>query len=255
MSVIRSIIIAFSMYSKIPMPKVEWKDSNMRLAIGFFPLVGMVIGGCIFSWWKWCQAYGLNPLLRTGILLAIPLLLTGGIHIDGYMDTMDAFHSYGSGDRKREILKDPHIGGFSVIMLFLYYMIMMGCVAALEEDGTMAVFSLGFILARALSGIAVVSFRAAFQEGLLFTFQKASHRKGVQALLLFQLAVTLLIMVLIRPVMGICVGLGNAFLFYYYRRRAYRELGGVTGDLAGWFSSISELVTGIIAVMIQTGGY
>ena len=48
--------------------------------------------------------------------LAIILLVTGGIHMDGYMDTMDALHSYGSREKKLEILKDSHIGAFAVIM-------------------------------------------------------------------------------------------------------------------------------------------
>lgn len=48
------------------------------------------------------------------------LLITGGIHIDGYMDTMDAVHSYGNREKKLEILKDSHIGAFAVIMLVTY---------------------------------------------------------------------------------------------------------------------------------------
>ena len=52
--------------------------------------------------------------------LAIILLVTGGIHMDGYMDTMDALHSYGNREKKLEILKDSHIGAFAVIMTVLY---------------------------------------------------------------------------------------------------------------------------------------
>ena len=40
--------------------------------------------------------------------------------MDGYMDTMDAFHSYQPKERKLEILKDSHIRAFAVIMLAVY---------------------------------------------------------------------------------------------------------------------------------------
>lgn len=43
-----SFKIAFSMYSKIPMPQSEWTDENMSLAMCFFPWVGAVIG--LASW-------------------------------------------------------------------------------------------------------------------------------------------------------------------------------------------------------------
>ena len=42
-----SMLIAFSMYSKIPMPKVEWNDKNMKYAMCFFPVIGVVIGVCV----------------------------------------------------------------------------------------------------------------------------------------------------------------------------------------------------------------
>ena len=44
MRVIRSLIIAFSTYSRIPMPQVEWSDENRKYTMCFFPLIGAVIG-------------------------------------------------------------------------------------------------------------------------------------------------------------------------------------------------------------------
>ena len=39
-----SLAIGVSMYSKIPMPRVEWNEKNMKYAMCFFPLVGVVTG-------------------------------------------------------------------------------------------------------------------------------------------------------------------------------------------------------------------
>ena len=106
MRILKSFIIAFSMYSQIPMPQFEWKEEDMKYMLCFFPLVGAVIGLCLYGWEKLCMGMEINGVCRTLVGTAIPLLLTGGIHVDGYMDTMDAFHSYQSRERKIEILKD-----------------------------------------------------------------------------------------------------------------------------------------------------
>ena len=73
--------------------------------------------------WKMCFAF---------VGLAIILLVTGGIHMDGYMDTMDALHSYGSREKKLEILKDSHIGAFAVIMTVLYVLIAAGAYSEIK---------------------------------------------------------------------------------------------------------------------------
>ena len=50
MSVIKSLILAFSMYSRIPVPHVQLEEKDMKYMFGFFPLVGVVIGA-LFSGW------------------------------------------------------------------------------------------------------------------------------------------------------------------------------------------------------------
>ena len=50
MSVIKSFFIAFSIYSKIPVPQFAWKEEDMRYTLCFFPWVGAVIGLCFLLW-------------------------------------------------------------------------------------------------------------------------------------------------------------------------------------------------------------
>ncbi|MDE6738305.1 MAG: adenosylcobinamide-GDP ribazoletransferase, partial [Lachnospiraceae bacterium] len=49
-SIINSFIIAVAMYSKIPMPKVEWNQKNMKYVLCFFPVIGLVIGALLYGW-------------------------------------------------------------------------------------------------------------------------------------------------------------------------------------------------------------
>lgn len=165
MHILKSIVIAFSMYSKIPMPQFEWKEEDMKHVLCFFPWIGIVIGLCLYFWRLLCDRFGIRNLCYVFIGTAIPLLLTGGFHVDGFMDTMDAFHSYQPKERKLEILKDSHIGAFAVIMLAVYGLIYMGAFSEITDKNILQVVCAGFVLARVLSGIGVVSFPSAKQEG------------------------------------------------------------------------------------------
>ena len=94
------------MFSAIPMPRVEWNDRNMRYALCAFPLVGLA-AGLVMALWVWLSVFlGLPNLLLAAGLTAIPVLLTGGIHLDGYADTHDALASHRSPAERQEILKE-----------------------------------------------------------------------------------------------------------------------------------------------------
>ena len=91
----KSIIAAFSTYSKIPMPHVEFDEKHMRYSMSAFPLVGGVIGFIYCICFFVISGLDWSVTLQASILTAIPLILTGGIHMDGYMDTYDALCSFG----------------------------------------------------------------------------------------------------------------------------------------------------------------
>ena len=118
-----SFKIAFSMYSKIPMPKSDWKKENMRYIMCFFPLIGLVIGALTLAWGIGGGALVSSKLLYTIILVLIPVFVTGGIHLDGLLDTADALNSYQPRERKLEILKDSNSGAFAIITAMVYFLL------------------------------------------------------------------------------------------------------------------------------------
>ena len=167
MHILKSLVIAFSIYSKIPVPQFEWKEEDMKYMLCFFPWIGAVIGGCVYFWNYLCGIFDVGAMCYMLIGAAIPLIITGGFHVDGFMDTMDAFHSYKPKEKKLEILKDSHIGAFAVIMLVLYGVIYIGTFSEIADKRLVKIVCAGFFLARCLSGISVVSFPAAKKEGVL----------------------------------------------------------------------------------------
>ncbi len=241
MDLIRSFFVAFSMYSKIPMPRTEWTRESMKYAICYFPLIGVVIGGAVYLWMYVSARVGLGEIFRTAIMILIPVLITGGIHLDGLLDTADALSSYKPMEQKLEILKDSHAGAFAIIVGISYFVLDFGIwsEAGLRTAGVLAV---GFVLSRALSGLALVSFRLARNTGLAATFSDMALKSRVRIVMCLYIAASAVGMIYLWPVAGGAGVAGAMLTFVYYRRMAYQKFGGITGDLAGFFLQICELV-------------
>ena len=244
MSVIKSFIIAFSMYSRIPMPRVEWKEKDMRYAICFFPLVGVVTGACVWLWITFCERMGINLVCKSLVAAALPLILTGGIHIDGFMDTSDALHSYQSRERKLEILKDSHIGAFAVIMLAGYFLLLTAALSCIGEK-TAFLLGISFFVSRIGSGLSIVYFKNAKKEGMLYSFSSTAHKKTVRLVLILEALACAVLVLGTGSLAGLFMLVIAAAVFGYYRYRSYGEFGGITGDLAGWFLCICELAMAV----------
>ena len=227
------------MFSALPVPQVAWTEKHTRWLLAAFPLVGIVIGGICWGWAALCGALALPNILRGAGLTLIPVLLTGGIHLDGYADTWDALSSHASPERKQEILKDPRLGAFAAIHLCGYFVADFALWAALPRyDGPL--FLLMFPLSRTLSALAVVSFPLAKDTGLAHAFAAAADRKKLKTFLSL-LAFLLAAGMCLRRLDGITAILAVLGVFGFYRRMVKKQFGGLSGDLAGWFLQTAEL--------------
>ncbi len=242
----RSLIIAFSTYSRIPMPQCEWNEKGMRYSMCFFPLVGAVLGLCSAGVYFGLDALKFEKISRALVLAVLPVILTGGIHMDGYLDTTDAKNSWKSREERLEILKDPHIGAFACIYSMGYLFL---SAAFFCEVGTKEILSvaMGYVFSRILSALSVIFFQKAKKDGMAATSANAS-RRSVKWILFLELAVCAAVMVAVSPRYGLtCLAIG-LLCFVWYRRMAYKVFGGTTGDLAGYFLQICEL--GILAGIV-----
>lgn len=240
MRILNAIIIAFSTYSRLPMPQVEWSDENRRFSLCFFPLVGLVIGAALGLWLGVCKWLHFSPLLQGAVGALIPLLISGGIHMDGFMDTLDALASWQPMEKKLEILKDSRVGAFAVMGCAGY--LLLSC-ALISEASARDAAALGcaFIASRAISAYLSVRLRPAKRDGML---RSVSQNAPLRPLLLGGgafIALCLIVWLALSPLRALLMCVAMALIVLYYRHMAYWQFGGVTGDLAGWFSQMCEL--------------
>lgn len=241
MKLLGSMVIAFSMYSRVPMPRVEWTKERMKYAMCFFPLVGVVQGIClaVFAWLM--QNLKMEQLYQVGGVV-LPVLLNGGIHMDGFLDVTDAKSSYGDREKKLEILKDPHTGAFAIIGGCVYFLIYYGAFGELPVEFAASMGGI-YVLTRALSGLSVVAFPKAKNSGLAAAFSDEAQKQAVVVCMAGYLILATVFLAWTAGIFagGVCL-FAAALVYGYYYQMSVKNFGGITGDLAGYFLQVCELV-------------
>ena len=251
-SVFKALYMAFGMFSVIPAPK-SWDESSAKHVMSWLPVVGAVIGAI---WWGAAKLLVLSDMhfaLRAAILMLIPFVLSGFIHLDGYMDTSDALLSRRPAGEKQRILKDPHTGAFAVIMVALLFILKFASAYALIENGKF--FVLLFIipvLSRCCSAMTILCVKPMAKEGYAYSFRPvkaAPHRvfTVLTACSVFAMAWLFVgvpgLIVAGAVIAGYAIAMICALKGFGFR--------GLSGDLAGFSLTISELC-GIFACGILT---
>ncbi|WP_409969947.1 adenosylcobinamide-GDP ribazoletransferase [Bengtsoniella intestinalis] len=246
----KSLCIAFAMYSKIPMPRVDWDKRPLSFALCYFPCVGLVIGAVLWGWITLSQWLGLGKPLFAAVALLLPIVLSGGIHLDGFCDTCDALSSHQSRERKLEILKDSHTGAFAIICCCLYLLSFFACWTEVDLVGRAPlILAVLPVLSRSLSGLFATTLPNARGSGLLATFTQPMDSVKARLVLGLEVAICMAVMVFLDVWLGLWAVVGCAVICVYYVALSHRKFGGITGDLAGFFLQLCE-VGGLLFVIL-----
>jgi len=247
---IESLMVALSTYSIIPMPNFEWNERNMKYAICFLPVVGIFCGILLWILSILGGVLNISSFFVAITAVCIPLLVTGGIHMDGFMDTCDALASWQPKERRLEILRDSHVGAFAVIGCCAYLMITAGLLSEMTMDHAL-LLALCFAASRAASAMTSVCLNSAKSDGMLRSFTAAAQRRAVMAFSCGYFALCLCIWLHASLAMAFLCAVAAVICVLVYKRMAYAQFGGVTGDLAGWLLQVTELT--LMAVMVVGG--
>lgn len=248
---LRNLIVAFSLYSRIPVPIFEWQEADMKYNLVFLPWVGAVIGALVAGAVLGMRALGLALVPQLLLASVLPLLVTGGFHVDGFMDTQDALNSYRPREEKLRILKDPHIGAFAVISLLAFSLVWGAALyLVLEEAPLQGILQLGLIfpLVRGAAGLTSLCFAHARKDGMLNT-ETSGAAAGCRWALAAELAVAAVFVLASGWRTGLGMLAGLAGFTWVYHHRCTKAFGGVTGDTTGWFVTTGELVCLVLAAL------
>ena len=171
-----SLVAAFTMYSKIPMPNVNLTEENTKYSLCFFPLVGVVIGA-ILCGWRIAYPYLCNgDFLPAVVFVIVPVIISRGTHVGGFIHTVDAMCAPRTMEKKLEILKDTHTGSFAIIITLAYFLIALGVWSEMSINAV-PMLAVGFVLSRALCGLSIMTFPYAKTSKLHDVFKDKKQKQ------------------------------------------------------------------------------
>lgn len=211
----------------------------------FFPLVGVVLG-LIYMLVTWClvAVFGWANFVTT-VLVLLPVLVTGGLLLDGYMDTADGVFSARSRERKLEIMKDSRVGAFGVIALVSLMMINWTVLRDIKLVLLMTALFVMPVIGRMAMVMVIAFFPYARPEGMGKAFSDMADKKTLAVA-----GITTLLFVVPwgqAAIAALAVGLGFAWLLGVWLTS---KLGGLTGDTYGAVETLTE--TMVLVVFLVT---
>ena len=225
-----------SMFCAIPCLWKIWDEKAKNKMLLFLPVVGLEIGA-VWAAIAWlCRLLNLPALVTGLILCAYPYIVTGFIHLDGYMDVTDAVKSWRDLERRREILKDSHVGSFAVIGIALLLLAQFAFFASVPTNANCLILMFVPAVSRCCSALAVTGLKP------MTTSQYADQKKPKSHIVVL----SLMLVIFLAAGFLLCGKYGFALVgclagFGLALRRGYKSLDGMNGDIAGFSLTIGEL--------------
>ncbi|MFL6559167.1 MAG: adenosylcobinamide-GDP ribazoletransferase [Bacillus sp. (in: firmicutes)] len=248
MKFLKGFLINVQFFTAIPITlELPMDKEHLKKAVQAFPLLGFIQGIIYLGVFYLCLEFTPFSHLACAFLLWLAtILLTGGIHLDGWMDASDAYFSYQDQGKRLEIMKDPRSGAFGVLSVF----VLLSCRFLFIYESTVNAENLLFImiavipfLSKSVMGVLLLTVKSAKNEGLGTLFQSAAKPQALWPypiyLVLFLIFVSLFIKEFILIGLLMLVAAGCLFLF---RQKAVKWFGGITGDVLGAAVEGTELI-------------
>jgi adenosylcobinamide-GDP ribazoletransferase len=232
-----SIIAAFQFLTISPtLIKRMFTAQEMGHAVGWFPLVGVVLG---------LSLYGINHMAQlifpvsvsAAITLFAWVMFTRAFHLDGFMDTCDGLFGGFTAERRLEIMKDSRMGAFGVaggvLILLTQY-------AALSASTNLFVaLILATTLGRWSSPLVIYWFPYAREDGLGIEMKRNVGSREV----LLATSIMSITAWMVYGWPGFLFMVAAAAIGILVAVYAMRLLPGLTGDIYGTVTSLVEMFT------------
>ena len=213
--------------------------------MAFFPLVGLLLG-LILTGFEAVTSFFLPPLIRASLLLAAWVVLTGALHLDGFLDACDGLLGGFDPERRLEIMRDERVGAYALAGGSLLLLIKFSALASLEQG--MPALLLAPVLGRWAMVLAITTFPYARPQGLGREIKNHSGWHQAAAGSVFSLLVVIVLLLQGGHTLPILLAVAAAaFTAWLVIRFSLRRLPGLTGDIYG---AVNEMVETAVLVAL-----
>jgi adenosylcobinamide-GDP ribazoletransferase len=222
----QSFLIAVQFLTRWPV-RCEWSPEAAGLSLLFYPVVGLLLG-VVLAVVSTLLAGG--DLSAAVLVVAVWVLLTGGLHLDGLADSADAWiGGHGDRDKTLAIMKDPYVGPLGVVALVLVLALKWSALAGLMAEGEWLPLVLAPVLARTAVLALFYATPYARESGLGSALAEHLPRREAARVLLL-----VAVLVAVAGGGGGIWALLIAFaVLVLLRSMMLKRIGGTTGDTAG----------------------
>ena len=244
-----------------------WTEESFGNSVKFFPAVGAVLGisyviiNIIFSFLLIGDVNNLFsanfPMLRASIILIAMTFLTGAIHCDGFMDTMDGLFSGRDRNKMLEIMKDSRVGAFGVVSFVILSIFEFASLAELAKFSNFTLIAAIYtapIIGRFMMVLTIGGFPYARPEGM----GKAFSERTTRATMVFAAIETLILMIPIvlmsvELVKSLIISIILTLIFTLrFGKFSVKKIGGVTGDIYGAVTMVSEAIVFLSFIVLES---
>ena len=239
---IEGFFMAWGMFLRIPVPVNAWNEKARGKMLGCFPLIGAIAGAvetAVYYLFRRTPA-GILALL----LCAVPWLVTGFMHLDGFMDVCDAVLSSRTPERRREILKDPHCGSFAVISVILLALAQWSAFFNAQSIRPVVLLAVP-VCTRACACFALTLAKP--MDGSQYAGMARDKAATVVSAVFLAIAIT--VPVFTAGFTGLAV-LGSTAAYGLACLWGCRNLGGINGDVSGFALSVGEMAGYLLMAVI-----
>jgi len=241
-----NFLAALSFLTVIPLPRRrEVSPEQVGSSLVYFPVVGIIIG-LILAGLYWLLRLILPSVVVSGLLLIFLVVLTGGLHLDGFVDTCDAIAGHKTPEARRQIMRDSRAGALGMVGVCCLLIVKYVSLNSVPESLMMATLGLMPVVSRWAMVYAIFAHPYARPSGLGKVFKEmASRRRFVVATLI---AVAVAIALARLP--GLIIMLGVWVIAAAMAAYLKGKFSGLTGDTYGAMNEVAEVSVLILVCLL-----
>ncbi|SHM83795.1 cobalamin-5'-phosphate synthase [Caldanaerovirga acetigignens] len=228
--------IALLFLTRIPLPHIKFEEKDIIRSLPYFPVVGAVIGIVLALVNAILQNYLPAPALAC-LIVVVETVITGGLHIDGFADTMDGLFCGKEKSVKLDVMKDSRLGAFGVMGVVALFLLKYSALVSVPLWFRPKLLFIFPVISRWVMTWSVVLFPYIREKGLGKVF---SQNKSP-----FQLVLPTVFCLILAFAAGEFKGIILAILSFIsgllFSVYILKKIGGMTGDTYGAVNEFSEI--------------
>jgi adenosylcobinamide-GDP ribazoletransferase len=228
-----------------PLIRRPFTAEEMGRSVGFYPLVGLLFGAILL---------GMNYLLgmifpsqvRTALVLAVWVLLSGALHLDGFLDACDGLFGGFTPERRLEIMRDERLGAFALVGGVLLLIVKFSALAALAGSTGIAL-----LLAPTLGRWGMACAVVVFPYGRLHGLGRDMKDQATIWHLILATGTAITAAWLIKGYSGIAALIVAGILALGIAAFTLKRIPGLTGDIYGAINELVEVASLLTLLAIR----